>query len=76
MIDWAHGPDECAQATAAWHEAGGTHLALRVFDVLSARLGVPKLGYTTVDRQLEALRTYGELVGVGTSSTSTPTPGS
>ena len=21
MIDWAHGPDECAQATAAWREA-------------------------------------------------------
>ena len=67
MIDWAHGPDECARATTAWREAGGTHLALRVFDVLSDRLGVPKLGYTTVDRQLEALRTYGDLVGVGSS---------
>ena len=76
MIDWAHGPDECAQATTAWREAGGTHLALRVFDVLSARLGVPKLGYTTVDRQLEALRTYGELVGVGSSPASTPTSAS
>ncbi len=21
MIDWAHGPEECAQATTAWHEA-------------------------------------------------------
>ena len=76
MIDWAHGPDECAQATTAWREAGGTHLALRVFDALSTRVGVPKLGYTTVDRQLEALRTYGELVGVGSSPASTPTSAS
>jgi alkanesulfonate monooxygenase SsuD/methylene tetrahydromethanopterin reductase-like flavin-dependent oxidoreductase (luciferase family) len=74
MIDWAHGPEECARATAAWREAGGTHLALRVADVLASRLGVPKLGYTTLDRQLEALRDYRELVGVGSAPGSTSTP--
>ncbi len=41
MLDWAHGPDACAEATTAWRDAGGTHLALRVFDTLAARLGVP-----------------------------------
>jgi probable F420-dependent oxidoreductase len=65
MLDWAHGPEACAEATAAWIEAGGTRLALRALDSLSARVGVPALGYRTVDQQLEALRTYGELVGVG-----------
>jgi probable F420-dependent oxidoreductase len=62
MLDWAHGPDACAEATVAWREVGGTHIALRVYDVLATRLGVPTLGYTTVDQHLEALRTYRDLV--------------
>jgi probable F420-dependent oxidoreductase len=72
MLDWAHGPDACAEATAAWAEAGGTHLALRAADVLSSRIGVAALGLTTVDRQLEALRTYAELVGVGPAAPAAP----
>ena len=61
MLDWAHGPDACAEATAAWREMGGTHLALRVFDTLAGRIGVPVLGYTTVDEHLDALARFRDL---------------
>ena len=63
MLDWAHGPDACAEAATAWRDAGGTHLALRTFDTLAARIGVPALGYTTVDEHLEALARFRDLVG-------------
>ncbi len=64
MVDWAHGPDACVEATEAWAAAGGTHLALRVFDTLASRLEVPALGYTSVDQHLRAASAYGSLVGL------------
>jgi alkanesulfonate monooxygenase SsuD/methylene tetrahydromethanopterin reductase-like flavin-dependent oxidoreductase (luciferase family) len=61
MLDWAHGPEACAEAITAWRDAGGTHLALRTFDTLAGRLGVPVLGYTTVDEHLDALARFRDL---------------
>ena len=58
MLDWAHGPDACAEAIVAWREVGGTHVALRTFDTLASRLGVAKLGYTSVDEHLDALARF------------------
>ena len=58
MLDWAHGPDACAEAIVAWRDAGGTHLALRTFDTLAGRIGVPTLGYTSVDEHLDALARF------------------
>jgi alkanesulfonate monooxygenase SsuD/methylene tetrahydromethanopterin reductase-like flavin-dependent oxidoreductase (luciferase family) len=58
MLDWAHGPDACGEAIAAWRDAGGTHVALRTFDTLAGRIGVPALGYTSVDEHLDALARF------------------
>jgi probable F420-dependent oxidoreductase len=58
MLDWAHGPDACGEAIAAWRDAGGTHIALRTFDTLAGRIGVPALGYTSVDEHLDALARF------------------
>ncbi len=61
IVDWALGPEACAEAAAAWSDAGGTHLSVRTFDTAAAFMGVTPLGYTSVDEHLAALAAFRDI---------------
>lgn len=61
LVDWSTGPEAVADMVRRWRDVGGTHLSVRTFDTSSAFMGVPPLGYTTVDQHLAAIEAYRDL---------------